>query len=203
MFDSFKLFKENISKSSELIVLFDYTNQNLQSMNFDDLLRAHLVYSVSAFDKFMHDIVRVGMLEIFMNMRPSTSKYLKESIPIEVHNQITSSSSSLPPEIHFENEITRKLSFLSFQDPDKVADGLSYIWNEQHKWQRISDSMGLDMHTAKTTLKTIVARRNQIVHEADIDVSIGQKYSIGKNDVIDACSFLTSCGEKIYQNVKL
>jgi len=202
MYDSYKLFKKNLDKSSELVVLYDYSTRNLISLNFDDLLRAHLVYSVSAFDKFIHDVIRLGMLEIFLGRRSSTQKFLNESIRLETYMQLTSAS-SIPAEVCFGNEITRKLSFLSFQDTDKIADGLSYIWSENHKWQKIADEMSIAITSAKVTLKTIVARRNQIVHEADIDISNGHKYLIEKSDVIDACAFIELCGRAIYQNIKL
>jgi HEPN superfamily RiboL-PSP-like protein len=200
MYSALRLFEKNISESSQLLVLFEFTTLNLPSMNFDDLLRAHLVYSVSAFDKLIHDIIKIGMLEIFLNKRLATSKYLSEGISLEIHNKI--SNATIPPkEFYFESEVTKKLSFLSFQDPNKVAEGLSLIWGEPHKWQQIADSMGLEISTAKITLKTISARRNQIVHEADIDISTGKKYSISKAETENAANFVLNCGRSIYNNV--
>ena len=66
----------------------------------------------------------------------------------------------------------------SYQEPNKVADGLSYIWEEKQKWKKISVQMNMDERIVKTTLKLIADRRNSIVHEADIDPSTNQKYSI-------------------------
>lgn len=202
MLNSLNLYAKNINDSSQLLALFEYSSKNLPGMDFDDLLRAHLVYSVSAFDKLIHDLIKKGMVEIFTNNRPATPKYLNEGISLEMHNKIA--GATIPPgEYYFENEVVRKLSFLSFQDPDKVADGLSFIWLESHKWQHIADNMGVDQHTAKTTLKTIVARRNQIVHEADIDIATGQKYFIDKTETETACNFILSCGQAIYNNVHI
>lgn len=202
MFNAFKLFKKNITESSQLIALFEYTNAYLPSMNFDDLLRAHFVYSVSAFDKFIHDIIKIGMLEIFSNKRHATQKYLSEGISLETHNKIT--GTTIPPkEFYFESEVTRKLSFMSFQDPNKVADGLSLIWGEPHKWQAIGASMGVGFSIVKTTLKTISARRNQIVHEADINMATGKKYSIEKTETEYVSNFILNCGTAIYNNVRI
>lgn len=200
MYNSLQLFEKNISESSRLIVLYEYTSTNIPSMNFRDLLRAHLVYSLSAFDKLIHDLIKIGMVEIFLGNRPATRKYLAEGISLETYSQI--SRATIPPkEYYFESEITKKLSFFSFQDPDKVADGLSYIWGETHKWQHISSEMGIDLQTAKTTLKTISARRNQIVHEADIDITTGQKYNIEKGETEDVVSFILNCGQSIYNKI--
>lgn len=202
MLNSLNLFTKNINDSSQLLALFEFSSKNLPGMDFDDLLRAHLVYSVSAFDKLIHDLIKIGMVEVYTHNRPATPKYLNEGISLEIHGKIA--GATIPPgEYYFENEVVRKLSFLSFQDPDRVADGLSFIWQEPHKWQHIADSIGVDQHTAKTTLKTIVARRNQIVHEADIDIATGQKYLIDKTETETACNFILSCGKAIYDNVHI
>lgn len=202
MFNAFQLFKKNITDSSQLVALFEYTNEYLPSMNFDDLLRAHFVYSVSAFDKLIHDIIKIGMLEIFSNKRPATPKYLSEGISLEIHNKI--SGATIPPkEYYFESEVIKKLSFMSFQDPNKVADGLSLIWGEPHKWQVIGANMGVESSIAKTTLKTISTRRNQIVHEADIDMVTGKKYSIEKTETEIVSNFILNCGTAIYNNVRI
>lgn len=202
MFNALRLFEKNINDSSQLIALFEYTKEHLPSMNFDDLLRSHLVHAVSAFDKLLHDIIRIGMLEIFQEERKGTSKYFSEGISLEIHNKI--SKATIPPkEYYFESEMTRKLSYLSFQDPKKIADGLSLIWSEQHKWQVISKGMRIEMSKVKTTLKTISTRRNQIVHEADINIATGKKYFIEKEETENVSNFILSCGNSIYNSVKL
>ena len=103
----------------------------------------------------------------------------------------------------FEQAIVKKLKIVSYQDPSKVAEGLSYIWDESQKWQKIASKIGLDDKTAKTTLKLIIDRRNLIVHEADIDLSTNQKYLIDKDDCQQITNFLDRCGEKIVNLVIL
>ena len=63
--------------------------------------------------------------------------------------------------------------------------------------------MGVDLSIAKTTLKTISARRNQIVHDADIDIATGKKYSIEKTETEDVADFILNCGTAIYDNVHI
>jgi hypothetical protein len=79
-----------------------------------------------------------------------------------------------------------------------VAKGLSYIWNEPQKWQKIASNMAMDTETVKTELKLIVDQRNRIVHEADINPLTNQKYSITKSDCQSATNFLKKAGEAIY-----
>ncbi len=197
MNNSLSLFKRNVDSVSEIFVLYDYlTNTAKIPLDFDDLLRSQIVYSVSAFDKLVHDLVRIGMLEIFAGNRLPTQKYLSESFSMSTINQF--SAATVPPkEYYFEQEVLRKLKIVSYQDPDKVADGLSYIWNEPHKWQKIAAGMGLDEKSVKTKLKLIIDRRNKIAHEADFDPVIGNKYTINKTECESTISFLQTCGEEI------
>lgn len=191
------LFNANINTAREAGSLFDYlTNSVTSPLSFNDLLRSQIVYSVSAFDKLMHDLVRIGMVEIFTGARPATTKYLAEPISLQIHSDLT--TASLPPkEYIFEQAIFRKFKFISFQDPEKVADGLSYIWNEGQKWQKIAGNMGLSDKTARTTLKLIADRRNAVVHEADIDPVTNTKLTITKQECIDITNFLYRCGNEI------
>jgi hypothetical protein len=197
MLNSLSVFEENIKRAREIGPLYDYLVGKMPpAMNFDDLLRSQVVYAVSAFDKLIHDLVRIGMLEIFTGKRPETPKYLSESIPLAKYNEM--SVATIPPkEYIFAQFVVNKLKTISYQDPKNVSDGLSYIWIEDHKWRCVALAMGLDQHSVTTRLRLIVDRRNYIVHEADIDPSTDLKRPILKSDVEATISFLENCGKTI------
>ena len=198
MHNALSLFRKNIEEAKSLIPVYEYLEISLVTpLSFDDLLRAQIVYSVSAFDKLMHDLIRIGMVEIFMGNRPTTPQYLTETITISTYSELISPT-FLPKELVFEQAIVRKLKTVSYQTPDNVAKGLSYIWNEPQKWQRIASNMAMDTETVKTELKLIVDQRNRIVHEADINPLTNQKYSITKSDSQSVTDFLQKTGEAIY-----
>ena len=198
MHNALSLFRKNIEEAKSLIPVYEYLEISLVTpLSFDDLLRAQIVYSVSAFDKLMHDLIRIGMVEIFMGNRPTTPQYLTETITISTYSELISPT-FLPKELVFEQAIVRKLKTVSYQTPENVAKGLSYIWNEPQKWQRIASNMAMDTETVKTELKLIVDQRNRIVHEADINPLTNQKYSITKSDSQSVTDFLQKAGEAIY-----
>ncbi|MCY7331214.1 MAG: hypothetical protein LH649_00830 [Pseudanabaena sp. CAN_BIN31] len=203
MHRALNLFRTNIEESKNLTSLYDYLQSSLHSpLSFDDLLRAQIVYSVSAFDKLIHDIVRIGMVEIFTGRRQPTSKYLAESISISTYSELI--NATIPPQDYiFEQALFKKFKTVSYQEPTKVADGLSYVWDEKQKWQKIAAKMGIDDQTAKTRLKLIADRRNSIVHEADIDLSSNQKYSINRAECESITTFLYECGEAVVDLVAL
>ncbi len=197
MHNSRILFNSNMRQAREISALYDYLVTAVPvPQQFDDLLRSQLVYAVSAFDKLMHDLIRIGMVQSFLGLRPPTGKYLSEAVSMQVHNEIV--QASIPPKEHvFEQALFRKFKTVSFQDPVKVADGLSYIWDEPQKWQKIATSLGTSDLQARTKLKLIIDRRNAIVHEADIDLSTNTKFAIGKAESEGSLDFLEACGNAI------
>ncbi|MGJ5207337.1 HEPN domain-containing protein [Bradyrhizobium sp. HKCCYLR20261] len=191
------VFHNNIRQANELGALYEYLSNTVPvPEQFDDLLRSQVVNAVSAFDKLMHDLIRIGMVRIFENQRPSTGKYLSEAVAIQ-HLQGLAPGAVPPPPVRFEEIVREKLSKLSFQDPTKIADGLSYIWNESQKWQQIAQGLGMSDDAAKRKQRLIVTRRNAIVHEADLDPITNQKQTITRPEATDISNFLLALGNRI------
>jgi len=191
------VFERNIRQARELGVLYEYLSNTVAiPEQFDGLLRSQLVDAVSAFDKLMHDLIRIGMVGMFENVRPPTGKYLSEAVAIQ-HLPGLAAGAIPPPPVRFEEIVREKLSKLSFQDPAKVADGLSLIWNEGHKWQKIARDLGMTEDDAKRKLKLVVTRRNAIVHEADLDPVTNKKQGITRMEATDITDFLLALGNRI------
>ena len=202
MIRAFNQFTESITRALHSSAIFDYCHNTINApFSFDDVLRFQLVYGVSAFDTLIHRLVRIGLVNIFNGTRPPTDKYLTENVSLAVMADIRGATVP-PPEYYFEQEIVRRHRHLSFQDPNKISDALAFIWNEPQKWVKIAHEVGQTDATVKTTLKTICARRNSIVHEADIDPFTDSKIPITKSDSEHAVQFLKICGEAIYNLVK-
>lgn len=197
MLNAKRLFQDNIRQAEELGALFNYLSVTLALPGqFDDLLRSQVVQAVSAFDKLVHDLIRIGMVMTFENQRPATAKYLAESVTIQ-HLPGLAAAAIPPPAVRFEEIVREKLSKFSFQDPSKVADGLSYIWNESQKWQQIAQGLGMTESDAKLRLKLIVSRRNAIVHEADLDPISNKKQMISQAEATEVAQFLLFLGNRI------
>lgn len=202
MHNSLVLFSDNLNRVRNLDRVYEYlSKQILDLVSFDDLLRFQIVYAVSAFDKLIHDFVRIGMVQIFSGSRTPTDKYLSETMPVRLYIDLMSATAP-PREFLFEAEVVNKLKKFSFQEPDRVAEGLSYIWNEPHKWQKIAISLGKQDGEVRKRLKLIVDRRNMIVHEADIDLISKMRHPISRSECNDVTNFLDLCGRKIYELIQ-
>lgn len=190
--------QSNISKG-----LFNYLSIQKVPVDFSDLLRWQWVLSVSALDKYVHDVVRIGMVEAFEGRRVQTSKF--KTFRIEMKEFINISTSTVPS-IDFEKEIIRQHSFLAFQFPDKIADALAYIWDAPNKWEIISSNMQTPITSddLKVKLKNIVVRRNQIVHEGDcLSIILPlQQQPILLCDTEDVIKFITELVTAIDKSIK-
>lgn len=166
MRNAMNVFNSLIAQGAVTKGLYEYIETNKIPLDSSDLLRWQWVLSISALDKYVHDIVRAGMIDEFLGRKTPTSKFKTFHIDMNALSNIKESST---PEIEFEKEVVRQHSFLAFQYPDKITDALSYIWDEPHKWNVISGNMSTAImaDNLRTKLKNIVVRRNQIVHEGD------------------------------------
>lgn len=208
-------FLSNIAYVRELDGLHDFLkNSQKLSNDLSDLLRAEIVYSVSALDKLVHELVRIGMIEAFNGQRIKTNKYdgftlsaktLEKIRETAIERSLNPTRPPLPdelPEYWFEREIVLKHKSISYQTPTNIGDGLSLIWKEEHKWQKISILIRINEKDVKTQLETIVTRRNQIVHEADLNIQDGSKNYISDIDVRDSVDFIEKLGNAIFDCVK-
>jgi hypothetical protein len=165
-----------------------------------DISRTKLVWAVSAFDKLIHDLVRIGMVETFMGVRAATAKYLAESVPLSTLTS-TFSQPLIPAAAVFEQVVYGKLKHLSFQDPKKLVDGLGLIWSQPHKWEALAGDMASSADTARTTLSLIASRRNAIVHESDLDIVTHSRTPLSLLEAADVVSFLERLGLAICTRV--
>ncbi len=195
-------FLRQIEEAKELTALYVYLKGQFGDViKSEEILRYQVVYAVSAFDKLIHDIIRSGMLQSFAGLRPQTEKFKAESITLEVHHQLA--NASIPPmEYIFEQEILRKLSKNSYQDPDKVAEGLALIWTEKHKWNAIASHLHQPAEQLRTKLRLIATRRNSIVHEADMNPMTHLRNHIDDAESLDVVLFLESLGTAICDLVR-
>lgn len=213
-----KNFTEGITSAKSLFTIYDYLLNSIHLPHEDitDLLRAQIVYSISALDRFIHELVRIGTLEIFEYKRIATQKFNAQqfkgqtilNIKKFLETQPIPTSPDELPSVIINKEIIEKLSFLSFQAPDKIKDALSLIWNEQNKLTILAKQMGLPGNNdndkkqlLEQTLLLIATRRNQIVHEADIDSTTGKRRVIDRDNVEDSINFIENLGYAIYDVV--
>lgn len=186
------LFKNNISRVRALIKVAKQMDIEKQEISAD-ILRSAIVLLVSALDTLIHDIVRIGMVQILKGERKQTPDYQKFTVTMNIV--------SYDEHYHwFEAEIRRRHSELSFQKVDKIA-GILKLVKKEEIWVLMANELKEDVEQFKRRLKMIVARRDRIAHESDIDsTSFGTSYNpIFVEEVEESTQFIETLGFYIYK----
>lgn len=185
-----KSFEKNIESIKMLDNIYKYFSNQLQAIDLSEILRAELVLLVSAFDCYIHDIVKHGMLEIFNGQRKTNSKFTEFRIPMSFVQQIILADSDIQKKQLIEAAIKKTNSKNSFQSPSIIDNTLQFI-SVKNIWGQIKDDIGMEPCDIKHKLGLIVNRRNKIAHEADIDSITDEKTEILHEDIIDSIDFVS------------
>lgn len=195
MNNAYLQFKTNIQAIKDLKNTIDHINKiTTTAVDISDLYRSQIVLVVSALDHFIHEYVMNGMIEAYNGNRPATPSFLKFQLPLSsIYNLATSPNSVVVKDI-----IRERHSWVSFQDPDKIADAIRLI-SEKKVWEDIGLAMHTDAKEVKTRLKLIVDRRNKIAHEADMNPTYpGTKWPISSIDIDESIDFIVKLVDNLY-----
>ena len=201
------LFQQNIERSRDLTAIFRVLSaQTTTALDLTDVLRSGLVMSVSALDHFIHEIVRLGMLEVYRGERTATPAFLRFQVTLEGVLEAVSAPNSGE---WLESQIRERHGHQSFQTPNHVAEAVRLI-SDVMLWNEVAASLGMNRQDVTETLNLIVQRRNSIAHEADImpDYAGQIAYSslrspIDETLVDNAANFIERVAEAIYDLVAL
>lgn len=169
------LFETVWARCAELSALQAYLAKNVASiLRPDELLRAEWVARVSALDLYVHELVAQEMLATFDGRRPATPGYMRFQISAETVERIRAAATPSDANAAFDLEVRDKLSYLAFQDPEKIADGIR-LFSPIELWNEVALKLGATPATKVTTaqslkkeLSLVVRRRNKIAHEGDL-----------------------------------
>lgn len=189
------LFEQSLTRARDMMGLASSLNNSTSgAMDLSDIHRAAFVQGVSAFDTFVHEEIRVRILDIFSSGSPLPKALQKFKVSL-ASAQIAVSGSDLG---WLETEIREQHSLLSFQKPDKVADAVRLVSDVQ-LWKSLADHLGQGAVGGesgdlilKRQLTLIADRRNTIVHQSDLDPTPpgDELYPMTQATVEDALAFL-------------
>jgi hypothetical protein len=194
---------QNNSKSiKELGQLFDLIISKfpLLQTQAEDILRAQFVMIVSALDCYIHDVVRIGMLEIYSGGRNPSKNTEKYSINLTTLQQIEKAPDEQTKLAFLEKHIQTKNTEESFQSPKSIEYALGLI-NIDKIWTKLSSKMNLPPDDIKKQLALVVDRRNKIAHESDRDNLTGSKIIIDKTLIDNTISFIDNLCQAIQNSL--
>ena len=178
------VFEQQIMSVRNLTSIHQYLIVNATAMDASLLLRSEYVLIVSAFDSYLHSVVRRKIRENFF-----TSQFLPDNLNLPITDYLA---------IHNESDIGIKQQLLdatlrkclqkdSYQSPLSVEYALNLI-NIRNIWRTSATAFGDTAENIKRRLALIIQRRNQIAHESDIDPT-GIQRGITQQTVDDCRDF--------------
>lgn len=191
-------FNDVWQRGNEIETLHSYLSGRLTAaMSSDELLRAEWVARVSALDLYVHELIMQNMVSIFDGARIMCLGFPRFHCSSDTLMRIKNAPTAAEASAAFDLEVRSKLSRVSYQQPEDIADGIRLIsdcelWNEIALARGASQATkGTEAKILKRSLSLVVARRNKIAHEGDLQPSIPRSpWPISRADVSYAASLI-------------
>lgn len=197
-----KHFEQNIERVKNLGNIYKSINlQTTKVLDLSDILRAQYVLLVSALDHFVHEIVRLGMIEIYNEKRKVTKEFKAFILSIDKDVLFKKAIMEEKDDIWLDYQIRHKNGFKSFQQADKIKEAMLLIIDTDI-WEQVAEILNEDIKSLKNRLNLIIDRRNQIAHEADIEPTYQELRNIHIDDLNDSIEFIENLVTKIFEIVK-
>jgi hypothetical protein len=184
------LFDSHLEECREAIALYEHFEKtSIYRADFN--LRFVWIAAISAFDHYVSQLILERATKAYANNEALTPKLLSDGVSLSNALELRGAN-SVDAILIFRRILGDCIRYKSFQHPDKIAEGLSYVWAEKHKWQYIAGVLGISLDYLKGTMESIVDRRNLIAHNADYDEARGVKLPVDKHQALDVVKFLAS-----------
>jgi hypothetical protein len=165
----------------------------------DELLRAEWAARVSALDLYVHELVTTHLVGIFTGARPPGPGFGRFQVSADALMRIESAPVPTGRVAAFELEVRTRLSRVTYQAPDDIADGIRMV-SPRSIWNEVALTLGTSTATVTTAtgdlrrkLSVIVDRRNKIVHEGDLQPTVPRlPWPISRGDLTDVKAFIES-----------
>lgn len=187
-------FDANLDECAEALRIYDYLRARGYEANFG--LRFVWVAAVSAVDHYVTELIVERAVKMVANKEAKTDALLAMHLRLDVALAVAEAN-PIEAVVIFQRAIEDGVRFRSFQKAEDVAGGLSLVWAEDHKWQKIAEQMGEGHRQVREKLNNIVARRNGIAHNADYDEVAKSRSPVEAEDAAEVVRFLKRLVEAI------
>lgn len=180
-------FDEQIKSIRILSAIYAYLTSNAVALDSTSLLRAEYVLIISAFDSYLHNIVRRKLSEGFFE---GDINNCTVNLSLESFYMIHTAATLEEKRQLLDLEIRKILEKDSYQSPKSVEYAMKTI-GVTSIWRKTEETFGDTGEHIKNRLALIVKRRNQIAHESDIDFISDTLRPIDYQTVEDCRDFIT------------
>lgn len=200
-----KSIEENFNKNMNRIDEKFKIIKELKSKNFteaaNDILRSQIVLIMSSMDFYIHEIVKYGIIKIFIGERAGTKKYNEVLISLDC---VKRALGNLEAVDWLEEEITLQHTRKTYMSSKNIEKALFLISDKNFldlSIKKISETTKKDKKNILAKLAEIYQRRNQIAHESDRNPQTGKINDISEELVKEYFNIIKMLIEEIHKNV--
>lgn len=190
------VFDTEIEGCRNVVGIADNLGVSTPALELDDLYRHSLAGAVSALDTCIHSIVRSGIILQLRGIGPKPDAHLP--VATDLFRRWYSRDYSALGEI--ELSLRTAHGRWTMQSSKDIADAVKLV-SSKPLWISIADQDRQAAGLLKESLDVVVKRRNQIVHESDIDPSTGMKWPINSPLALTAIDVLQERGHAVLDHV--
>lgn len=178
-------FEATISQVDELLAIHHYLQSAPVTEVTDNILRASLTIMVSAIDTSIHELI---ISAIMFEIKEDKSTFDLNNVKVSV---LASKETDNDTRLRLiESNLRRQFSKESFQSSRQIENSLAQIGIKKI-WTKLSSTLHQPPEDIKIKLDLLVRRRNQIVHEGDLD-HLHSIRDIDRTDIDEALTFTKS-----------
>jgi len=154
------LFTKNITSAEDCLALYDAMIGLKPGVDITWVLRAGIVFIVSAIDTYFHDKIKYGIGKAARGNMPDSLANFK--IPI---SELESWEQAKRKGNIYRNWVVKYYSTKSLQSPIDIADALKIIGIQSY-WDKIEPDKK-KRQVLRSKFNKLISRRNKISHEGD------------------------------------
>ncbi len=194
-------FENNISSVKCQFELFEQLN-SAGNIQCKDILRTQVVFLESAFDFFMHEITKYGMMQIFQRAWDQTARYNNFTIKL---GDVSEALQNPEQENWFLDIVNDSYAEDTFMSADTVVSQLNLIGVQ---WQAVANRAFYEQGSNtpvndkfKESLNSLFKRRNQIAHQSDCLHTTGEKIDIDRGTVEGYINDIEKIANAIFEEI--
>lgn len=136
---------------------------------YADILRAAVVFAVSAMDAYLHDKIleKVTPLVIARKGKQLPGKLVEIIKDEATHERLLEIIFEERPPAHLATLVRKHISDLTFQNAGKIEGALKVLGLDD-VWYQVGTRLGVGKEKARGFVQAYVDRRHAIVHEGDL-----------------------------------
>ncbi|CDM97006.1 MULTISPECIES: HEPN domain-containing protein [Limnospira] len=193
-------FRVSIARVRDLIDVHNYIkSQSTPALDLSDILRASLVLAVSALDYYIHEVVTLGMLEIYKGERPQTAAFSR--FQVSLGNTTNDRLMLMNIESWLETEIQLSQAGSFLPESPSVSDLLplisSAIQNKLNQTSLLNDELRENLGYKSFQKPDKIADAIRLIYEQKLWDEVAQQMGKSAQDIKQQLSAIVDRRNKI------